>query len=74
VNVRPVTLGPGDATNVSIAQGLKPGETVVVDGADKLKEGAQVLVRQSTASGVSGSVKGQGRSRGQGQSGQRHPS
>jgi multidrug efflux system membrane fusion protein len=74
VNVRPVTLGPGDATNVSIAQGLKPGETVVVDGADKLKEGSQVLVRQGTAGGVSGTGQGQGRSRGQGQSGQRHPS
>jgi multidrug efflux system membrane fusion protein len=74
VNVRAVTLGPGDATNVSIAQGLKPGEMVVVDGADKLKDGAQVLVRQGTAGGVSGTGQGQGRSRGQGQSGQRHPS
>ncbi len=74
VNVRAVTLGPGDATNVSIAQGLKPAEMVVVDGADKLKDGAQVLVRQGTAGGVPGTGQGQGRSRGQGQSGQRHPS
>ena len=46
VNVRPVTLGPGDSTNISITRGLSPGETVVVDGADKLKDGAKVLVHQ----------------------------
>ena len=51
VNVRKVTLGPGDATNVSITAGLKPGELVVVDGADKLKEGAKVQLRQAGAPG-----------------------
>ncbi|HET9329048.1 MAG TPA: MdtA/MuxA family multidrug efflux RND transporter periplasmic adaptor subunit [Steroidobacteraceae bacterium] len=50
VSVRKVTLGAGDATNVVITQGLKPGETVVVDGADKLKDGAKVLLRQATPS------------------------
>jgi len=50
VSVRKVTLGPGDATNVVITQGLKPGEMVVVDGADKLKDGAKVLLRQSRPS------------------------
>jgi multidrug efflux system membrane fusion protein len=49
VSVRNVTLGPGDANNVAITAGLKPGETVVVDGADKLKDGAKVLVRQGGA-------------------------
>jgi multidrug efflux system membrane fusion protein len=47
VNVRKVTLGPGDPTNISIAQGLRPGETVVIDGADRLKDGAKVQVRQA---------------------------
>jgi membrane fusion protein, multidrug efflux system len=51
VSVRKVTLGPGDATNVAITNGLKPGELVVVDGADKLKEGAKVQLRQANASG-----------------------
>ena len=32
VSVRKVTLGPGDATNVVITQGLKPGEMVTVEG------------------------------------------
>jgi multidrug efflux system membrane fusion protein len=50
VNVRTVTLGPGDATNISISQGLKPGERVVIDGADKLKDGAKVSARQPSAS------------------------
>lgn len=49
VSVRKVTLGPGDATNVVITQGLKPGEMVVVDGADKLKDGAKVLLRHGGA-------------------------
>jgi multidrug efflux system membrane fusion protein len=49
VSVRKVTLGPGDATNTVITQGLKPGEMVVVDGADKLKDGAKVVLRQNNA-------------------------
>jgi|SRR5580658_141164 multidrug efflux system membrane fusion protein len=44
VSVRPVTLGPQNSTDVSITKGLNLGELVVVDGADKLKEGAAVTV------------------------------
>ena len=71
VSVRKVTLGPGDAANVSITQGLKPGETVVVDGADKLKDGAKVLARQRTPSGTSPGA-GQRQSSGQAQGGHGH--
>jgi len=49
VSVRQVTVGPGDASNITITAGLKPGDTVVVDGADRLKDGAKVLVRQGGA-------------------------
>jgi multidrug efflux system membrane fusion protein len=49
VSIRKVTLGPGDATNTVITKGLKPGDNVVVDGADKLKDGAKVLLRKDTA-------------------------
>jgi membrane fusion protein, multidrug efflux system len=77
VNVRKVTLGPGDATDISITQGLAPGETVVVDGADKLKDGARVLVRQgagSTGGGAAGAPgTGQRMHSGQGQPGQGPP-
>jgi membrane fusion protein, multidrug efflux system len=68
VSVRKVTLGAGDAANVSITQGLKPGETVVVDGADKLKDGAKVLVRQRTPPGTAPGA-GQRQSSGQAQEG-----
>jgi membrane fusion protein, multidrug efflux system len=47
VAARKVTLGPGDATDVAIESGLTPGEMLVVDGADRLKDGAGVLVRDS---------------------------
>src|SRR6516165_3586012 len=49
VSVRQVTVGPGDANNVTVTAGLRPGDTVVVDGADRLKDGAKVVVRQGGA-------------------------
>ncbi|HVP32494.1 MAG TPA: MdtA/MuxA family multidrug efflux RND transporter periplasmic adaptor subunit [Steroidobacteraceae bacterium] len=78
VNVRKVTLGPGDATNISITQGLAPGETIVVDGADKLKDGAKVMLRQGTgaggaAPGAEAPGAGQPKRSGQGQSGRGQP-
>jgi multidrug efflux system membrane fusion protein len=67
VAVRPVTLGPGDATNVAIAKGLAVGETVVVDGADRLKEGAAVtLPAGNAAPGGAAPAQTPGRWRGHG--------
>src|ERR1700712_4381662 len=45
---RTVTLGPGDALRVSIASGLKPGDTVVIDGADRLRDGMSVTLPANT--------------------------
>ena len=42
VAAQPVTLGPSDSQNVAITKGLTPGQLVVVDGADRLKDGAKV--------------------------------
>lgn len=42
VSVRRVQLGPAQGESVSIESGLAPGELLVVDGADKLREGAKV--------------------------------
>ena len=42
VALRPVTLGPADSQRLTIASGLEPGELVVVDGIDRLREGAKV--------------------------------
>src|SRR6185437_12068772 len=46
---RSVTLGPGNATLVSIVQGLKPGDVVVVDGADRLRDGSEVTLPNAPA-------------------------
>jgi len=44
VSVRKITIGPADTTRTTILTGLKAGEKVVVDGVDRLKEGAKVRV------------------------------
>ena len=50
-SVQAVKLGPDDGRNVTITSGLEPGAKVVVDGADKLREGAKVTL--PTAPGAS---------------------
>src|SRR5262252_2353393 len=47
VTVKPVTLGPASAERIAIQSGLSPGERVVVDGADKLRNGAKVVPREA---------------------------
>jgi len=49
VSVRAVTLGPTDKDVVAVEKGLAPGEQVVVDGADKLRQGAKVEVVSAAA-------------------------
>jgi multidrug efflux system membrane fusion protein len=46
VTVRPIKLGVADGDRVEVASGLAPGDHIVIDGADKLREGAKVVVRQ----------------------------
>jgi membrane fusion protein, multidrug efflux system len=43
--VRPITVGPASGGDTSIESGLSAGETVVVDGVDKLRAGSTVEVR-----------------------------
>jgi multidrug efflux system membrane fusion protein len=45
VTVRPVKLGVTDGDRVEVLSGLEPGDRIVIDGADKLREGAKVIVR-----------------------------
>jgi multidrug efflux system membrane fusion protein len=47
VSVRQVTTGPSDAQNSVIASGLQVGENVVIDGVDRLRDGAKVSVRNA---------------------------
>jgi len=51
VTVRAITLGPVEGEKVAVETGLKPGEQVVVDGADKLREGIKVklITKESKA-------------------------
>lgn len=42
VTVRPIKTGPAQGDAIAIDTGLVPGEFVVVDGTDKLREGAKV--------------------------------
>lgn len=43
--MRPVTLGVSEEGNTSITSGLSPGELVVVDGADRLRDGSRVEMK-----------------------------
>lgn len=42
VTIRQITAGPVEGELTAIDSGIAPGETVVVDGVDKLREGAKV--------------------------------
>lgn len=42
VTVRPVKLGPVDGQRIAISEGLAAGDSVVIDGMDRLREGALV--------------------------------
>jgi multidrug efflux system membrane fusion protein len=44
VGVKPVKLGPVQGETTAIDKGLEPGTLVVVDGADKLREGSKVAL------------------------------
>jgi multidrug efflux system membrane fusion protein len=54
VNVRPVKAGPTSGDLVAINAGLQPGETVVVDGADQLRDGAHVILPAAAAGAAAG--------------------
>ncbi len=64
VSVRKITLGPGDANNIAVQQGIAAGDIVIIDGADRLKEGAKITVRQGA--GAQGHTPGQGQSQSSG--------
>jgi membrane fusion protein, multidrug efflux system len=44
VSVRKITPGPSDGTRTAILSGLSVGERVVIDGTDRLSEGAKISV------------------------------
>lgn len=54
VALRPVALGETAGATVVIQSGLEAGELVVVDGADRLRDGAQVELREAKGQGGPG--------------------
>jgi multidrug efflux system membrane fusion protein len=43
--VRPVRSGPSEGEDISIEEGLSPAESVVVEGADRLRDGSKVEIQ-----------------------------
>src|SRR5258706_6558220 len=71
VNMRPVSVGETEENRVAITNGLKAGEMVVIDGADRLREGAKVALpgQEPPAAATPRPARGQGNGQGQGQRG-----
>jgi len=55
VAVRPVKLGPSEVDDASIDSGVAPGDLVVVDGTEKLREGTKVELRGPSVGAPKGS-------------------
>ena len=70
VELRPVALGPLDGQRQAIGSGLRAGETVVTDGVDRLRPGAQVEVASARPEIKPAEKKGAGR-RGQKKAGEK---
>jgi multidrug efflux system membrane fusion protein len=45
VSAKPITLGNAEGERVAVTTGLTIGDKVVVDGADRLKEGMEVVAQ-----------------------------
>jgi multidrug efflux system membrane fusion protein len=54
VTVRQVKVGPVDGERSSIQSGLALGERVVIDGSDRLREGAKITIPAERPRGASG--------------------
>jgi membrane fusion protein, multidrug efflux system len=56
VSVRRINLGPTDGELTAVESGLAPGDRVVIDGADRLREGTRVSIPASDG-GTGGTTK-----------------
>lgn len=56
--MRPVTVSFSEGNFSAIAQGVKPGDTIVTDGQDKLQPGTKVEIRGGGAPGGNGQQQG----------------
>jgi multidrug efflux system membrane fusion protein len=70
VSLRPVTRGQANVDKIQLATGLNAGEQVITEGADRLKDGAKVMLPgdRPAMGGAGGGRRGQGgRGAGRGQ-------
>jgi multidrug efflux system membrane fusion protein len=78
VSVKPISIGPTDGSMTAVNTGLAAGDQVVIDGADRLREGLHVNVSTldgKPPGGAGGPAAGsQGRHGGQNPNGQRSQS
>lgn len=56
VSLRNVTTGPPAGQLVSVTKGVTPGERVVIDGLDKLRDGAKISLAASAPSSPAGTA------------------
>jgi multidrug efflux system membrane fusion protein len=56
VSVRKVALGPSDGQNTAILSGVSAGDTVVVDGTDRLTDGAKISISTAAPAGAAPSA------------------
>ncbi len=67
VELRKVSVGMAEGDNVSIESGLAPGELVVVEGSDRLRDGAKVEIPDAASRAAPGEgkapAKGEGKRR-----------
>jgi membrane fusion protein, multidrug efflux system len=70
VSVRPVKLGVTEGDRVEVLAGLVPGDRIVIDGADKLRDGAKINLRPAAdASQPADATKAAGQNSGQDKAG-----
>ena len=60
VSVHTIKLGAQDGDFFAVESGLSPGDRVVTDGADRLRDGAKVTLPDNTHAQGTGGGKGQG--------------
>ena len=56
VSVRPVRIGPAAGEATSVASGLAVGDEVVIDGADRLRDGAKITVPAAAPAAPAGAA------------------
>src|SRR5215469_12493742 len=59
VAVQKVKLGPTDGRHIAILSGLEPGESIVVDGTDRLRDGAKVTLASAEQPSAANTAAGQ---------------